>query len=339
MNNEIIERALNFYGVSWAKIHGEKSGYRNKSYRIETRDAGDLNLIFFKSEPDILSRINAADAVSDHVAAYGLPVRERFDTRTLKLVGASSGRIRYARIYKYLPGATIPWEDYTKKRIKLLGWAMSDLHHAAADFDGDLPDALNQCQNQLKSMQNYFSDQNVQNAMHRKLHLSIDSKIFENLENTLTRAAKLPHQIPLHLDLVRGNVLYLREDSLPANSFWRIDNVTLTGLIDFEKAARGPAVLDLARTYAFLTIDCARKNPDKIFKYLISSGYNKRGKNRINLSSPELTPLFWGLVKFFLIYDFYKFLRHNPYEFLHENHHFRLTRNMLIQKNMIQYVQ
>lgn len=334
MNRQIVERALEFYGVQPVKIYDEQSGYRNKSYRIETRMSGDLNLIIFKPEPNILRRINVADKVSDFAATRGLSTRQRFDKQTLELTGAS-GRIHYARIYKYLPGATIPWEEYTKKHIKLLGWAMSDLHHIATDFKGDLPDALNQCQDQLKTMQRYFSDKNIQSAVRQKLNLSINEKVFQALRGGLAAAKGLSQITPLHLDLVRGNVLY--DSGSNIDTPWRIGDISLTGLIDFEKVARGPAILDLARTYAFLIIDCARKTSNKIFKYLINSGYNKRGKNQINLPSPELTQIFWLLVKFFLMYDFYKFLRHNPYEFLKENHHFRLTRDMLIQKNMLKY--
>ena len=335
MNRQIVERTLEFYDIQPIKIYDQQSGYRNKSYRVTTHDNGDLNLIFFKPEPNILRRINAADEVSDFVATHGLPVRQRFNMQTLKLSGKSE-RVRYVRIYKYLPGVTIPWEQYTKKHIKLLGWAMSDLHFTLKNFDGDLPDALSQCSEQLKVMQNYFLGEGVRNAMRRKLNLALDPSVLEVLENNLEKIEKLP-KTPLHLDLVRGNVLYNHNEE--NNTPWQIRDIKLTGLIDFEKVAYGPAILDLARTYAFLIVDCAHKTPEKIFKYLIVSGYNKCGKNQINLPSPELTPIFWTLVKFFLSYDFYKFLRHNPYEYLAENHHFCLTRNILIQKNMLKYSQ
>ena len=327
MNRQIVERAMELYGIRPVKIHDEMSGYRNKSYRVEVRDHADLNLIIFKPEPGILDRINRADAVSEHVAARGLPARRRFDPRTMQLTGAS-GRIHYVRIYEYLPGATIPWEEYTKKHIKLLGWAMSDFHHAATDYDGDLPDGLDICRRQLAAMKKYFADDHVRGAMRRKLKLTIGPAVLDLLADGLMRAKNLSPTIPLHLDLVRGNVLY------GDGGAWQIGDVSLTGLIDFEKVARGPAVLDLARTYAFLIVDSSRKSPEKIFKYLIHSGYNKRGKNQVDFPAS----IFWSLVRFFLLYDFYKFLCHNPYEHLGENHHFRLTRNMLIRKNMIEYI-
>jgi hypothetical protein len=217
----------------------------------------------------------------------------------------------------------------------LLGWAMSDLHAAWADYGDDLPDALAECGAQLDQMRRYFSDDNIKEALRRKLGLSLDFAVFQTLKDGLARAKKLSPHIPLHLDLVRGNILF--DSTRDHNSPWQIDDVTLTGLIDFEKIARAPAILDIARTYAFLMVDCAGKTPAKIYKYLIKSGYNKRGQSQIALPSPELTPIFWRLVRFFLTYDFYKFLRYNPYEFLAENHHFCLTCDILIQKNVLEY--
>ncbi|MCL2085369.1 class I tRNA ligase family protein [Candidatus Saccharibacteria bacterium] len=116
-------------------------------------------------------------------------------------------------------------------------------------------------------------------------------------------------------------------------SCWRVGSVHLSGIIDFEKAALGHPTLDLARSFAFLLVDVPSKPPKKIFKYLIESGYNKRGQSQIDLD-PKL---FESLANFFLIHDFYKFLRHNPYESLASNHHYLKTRDILLASNMLQY--
>ena len=41
------------------------------------------------------------------------------------------------------------------------------------------------------------------------------------------------------------------------------------------------------------------------------------------------------LVAMMLLYDFYKFLRDNPYESLDKNHHFRRTRDILIARKVL----
>ena len=330
MNRQLVERALAAYDVDWVQIDDEKSGYRNKSYRVIDASERELNLIFYKSEPGILERIKRADAVSEKVADCDLPTRRRFIKKTLCMT-SSSGQKHYARLYEYLPGATIPWESYTKKHIKLLGMAMSDFHFVASDIDIELPDASAAGKSLTKSMNNYFCDENVAEALKEKLNLTINPSVFSLFTRTFQKCEKLPNKIPIHLDLVRGNVLFGTTDSP-----WKIKDLSLTGLIDFEKVSRGNAVFDIARTYGFLLIDCHKTPPDKLYKYLITSGYNKGGQNQIKLNG-ELSKIFHQIVRFYLFYDFYKFLLHNPYEFLPENHHFVLTRDILAAKNMLKY--
>ncbi|MCL2038171.1 phosphotransferase [Candidatus Saccharibacteria bacterium] len=328
ISDDLVVRALLQYGVCPQKVFPRQSGYRNKSFRVSTAER-DLNLIFFKREPGILERINRADAVSEFVAAKGLPVRRLHDQRTLELRGQNT--ISYARLYNFLPGATIAWELYTMKHIKLLGQAMSDLHAVLEKSTISLPSAAKRCEELNRRMEEYFSQPNVCRAMAEKLKLDFDDKIFNFFSMAIHKADQSGEQIPLHLDLVRGNVLY-NESS--GDDRWQIDDLALSGIIDFENVARGSALFDLARTYAFLLVDCAHKTPEKIYKYLIISGYNKRGMRQIEITRSNETIL-QNLTRFYLFYDFYKFLRHNPYESLAQNHHFCRTRDILIQKNML----
>ena len=327
MNRELLERALKFYGVLPRKIFDEQKGYRNRSFRVKTIDGEDLNLIFFKSEEGILDRIKRADRLSEVAHLAGLPVRNLFDEKILVMENARH-KI-YARLYYYLPGETIAWETFTMSHIKTLGWAMSDLHFVWRNVLEELPLATDELMVQNECMSEYFGGKSIQVAMQEKLGVTIEIGEFRKAKRSLRATAKLKAQ-PLHLDLVRGNLLFLKNDNRSRET-WRVGSILLSGVIDFEKAAAGHPILDLARSYAFLVVDVANKPPEKILKYLMESGYRKRGRNDTELDMR----LFESLVQFFLVYDFYKFLKHNPYEALQKNHHFVRTRDILIRKNVI----
>ena len=125
------------------------------------------------------------------------------------------------------------------------------------------------------------------------------------------------------MDFVRGNILFAEDEK-----------AQITGVLDFEKATWGPPVFDIARTLAFLIVDCKYKDEAKVRKYFLHSGYNKRGQAEF-----EPTELLEDLLNFFLLYDFYKFLRHNPYESLKDNEHFVRTRDFLLKRNIIAHTE
>lgn len=340
MQEKQLKTALKLYKVSASHIYPVQKGYRNQSFQIllqgqplHTPVEQNLNLIIYKSEPGILARIKRADALSEHAFKAGLAVRHLYDKRIITL--KSKTKTSYARLYHYLPGETISWEAYTQKHIKLLGWAMSDLHSAIKTAQIILPNAIKENQELLSRIQAYFANKNVQKAMRMKLGLNLQKNLIHTLQEVLSESNKLPAQ-SIHLDLVRGNILFENAKSNPAAG-WTINNLTLSGLIDFEKSAKGPLILDFARTYAFLLVDCVNKPPEKIFKYLIHSGYNKRGGSHINFSE-QSKRLFNYLVTFYLLHDFYKFLLHNPYESLKDNHHYQRTKTILLSKNVLKYV-
>lgn len=347
------------YGVRpvlWGPVEG---GYRNTSYSFTADDGTGLNFILYKREPGSEDLVRRTNALGLHVAKTGLPVRAPVDGRILKVGG------RYGSLYGYLPGETIPWEAYTMKHIKLLGFAMGRFHAAAADFEGELPDVETIYEGITSRMHAYFADEQVQAAMFEKLGVRISLPDFAPL---LAAAKELPDRTVLHMDLVRSNVLFADADEHEALV---VDSLALTGILDLEKAAVGHPLFDIARTLAFLLVDC-NKPAEKVWKYFLESGYRKRGGGNLFLASTlpysafsgalgsnyqfvspsalpgkaepskvlqaqvDEPPMLEQLITLFLTYDFYKFLRQNPYESLQENHHFIRTERMLRDRKVLQ---
>ncbi len=121
-----------------------------------------------------------------------------------------------------------------------------------------------------------------------------------------------------------------------------VNNVTVTGILDFEKTAYGHPLFDIARSLAFLLIDCKYKDAAKIRKYFLQSGYAKRGQTTlplINLHTRDTSvSLLEQLIDLFLLHDFYKFLLHNPYESLARNEHYQRTEQLLLERGLIRSV-
>ncbi|MDB5183320.1 MAG: Phosphotransferase enzyme family, partial [Candidatus Saccharibacteria bacterium] len=314
MYSRIVPDVATKYELDVLQIGDVQKGYRNESYPLELANGTEVNLLFYKREPGILERIKTADLVADHAASKGLPVRTRYDNRLL-MVGES-----FAGVYHYLQGTTISWESYTKRHIKLLGWAMADLHVAMEDLSGTGPFQSDELGGLVARMKHYFSSNDIQQATSSKLDIFVDPALFDSYSELIERTRALPGQQYLHMDMVRGNVLF---DNVAANARWQIDDIRLSGIIDFEKASYGLPIYDIARTLAFLLVDCPKPR-DKIYKYFIDSGYRKRGQNDVR--HIELLPYF---IRLFLLHDFYKFLRHTPYESLHDNYHYSRTRDLL----------
>jgi Ser/Thr protein kinase RdoA (MazF antagonist) len=335
MDDGLIRRLFSNYSVAPRVLHLPQKGYRNTSYPATLKNGQMVNLIIYKSEPGILARIRRANYVADYAAQAGLPIRHTLDQRIIRL--KTPTRTAYGALYGYLPGQTIPWEAYTKAHIKLVGMAMSALHARLQGSDPVAHAVVDEYRAIVERMRLYFESQDVRKAMKQKLQLipHIPSRRFDGI---LAICATLPHQQNLHMDFVRGNLLF---DKAHPTSRFAIGDLALGGIIDFEKVAYGHPVFDVARTLAFLLVDCPVKSPEKIQKYFLQSGYNKRGEAKFALPGIPFhggrLDLLEELTTMFLVYDFYKFLRHNPYESLNENHHFIRTRDILIQRKMLQY--
>lgn len=313
MDEKLIGRVLEAYGLKPDTIKPAERGYRNQSFACRLADGSWRNLILYKREPDILKRIKNANYVGDFLAGLGMPARRTADPRIVKLSGSGT---TYGALYYYLPGKTIPWEAYTMAHLKTLGRTMATMHKNLAALErSNLSLAAEELLSFAVRMEDYFASPNVKSALTSKLNIVTlaDLKIYKAMLMGLTEAQG---QQALHLDLVRGNILFSSKQEI-------------SGILDFEKAAWGPPVVDIARTLAFLIVDCKYKPAAKVRKYFLESGYMKYGLGRPSLSGLN------ELINFYLLHDFYKFLRHNPYEFLPANEHFIRTRSQLLKRGLI----
>ncbi|HEY6736563.1 MAG TPA: phosphotransferase [Candidatus Saccharimonadia bacterium] len=323
------------YGLQPITVAAPQRGYRNHSYALSLADGRQLNLIQYKRDADITSRIRRANQVGAWAAQAGLPARTPADPRILQAKGRAT---TYFSLYNYLPGTTIPWEAYTQRHLKLLGLSLGRLHHALRQLPQPnsiqqhlTADELNQ---QLRLLSSYFNHTPVLSALAGKLRLTVNHSWLEQQATVLQAVSQLPHQQPLHLDFVRSNLLFA--PARPSDPL-QYEGLALTGILDFEKVAWGHPGLDQARTLAFLLVDCRYKTPRQIRKYFLESGYRKRGGGMIARESRTESPklLLTELVDYYLFYDFYKFLRHNPYESLPSNQHFRRTVTLLISRQIL----
>jgi Ser/Thr protein kinase RdoA (MazF antagonist) len=314
---DFAQRALDLYGLDYTQLLPVQKGYRNEIYPIVLTDGSMVQLTLYKSESGMLERITRADAVSVYAAKKGLPARTRAHERTI--VFTSGTRSIYGALYDYLPGQTISWEAYTKAHIKVLGQTLSNLHAALQDFDSiGQPYVIDEYKFLLSKMTVYFLAPNVQKALVDKLGVRFLVGM-DRYERLLEGCLTLPGAQQLHMDFVRGNVLF--------------EGTEITGILDFEKTAVGHPLFDVARTLAFLLVDCKFKSEQEVKKYFLQSGYTKRGAARLAYYPGLLD----RLVEFFLVYDLYKFLRHNPYESLRDNEHFMRTLAILASSGVVHY--
>lgn len=329
-----IMAALEAFGLEKAEFASPHAGYRNVSYAV-THGSSRYNLLVHKDETGVIDRIHRTNMLGATLHQAGVPVRFPLDERILKM---RMGATRYALLYNYLPGTTIPWEAYTMKHIKLLGWAMAHLHRAMAPLDvSGFPAVYDEFQAILIRVGSYVNQVSVSRAIRQKLGLSCTASTLERFENFLTVCSTLPEQQLLHMDLVRGNVLYgpaARDDT------FCINDLALTGIIDFEKSAAGHPLFDIGRTLSFLLVDCSTKSQEQIYRYFLDSGYRKRGQAQVKPVSVKLPngvkcDVLETAIDLFLMYDFYKFLRSNPYESLAENYHYIRTRDLLIDRGIV----
>ena len=154
---------------------------------------------------------------------------------------------------------------------------MSDMHARWGLLDATLSVHItDELQSLIDRMEQYFASADVSRAMDKKLSVSVGVNFhtYKSLFSQFDRQLD-PEEHILHMDLVRGNVLF----DTDARSPWRINSLAISGIIDFEKASTGHPVFDIARTLAFLLVDCKSKDRRSIFKYFLQSGYNKRGKS------------------------------------------------------------
>lgn len=313
-----VPKVLAAYGVKYSRIFDPQKGYRNEIWPVMADDGQMLNVTFYKRENGIINKIRCANSASEYLAARGLPTRQQFDNRTLAL--KTSFGVTNINVYNYLPGVTIPWEAYTMSHIKNLGMVMSNMHAHLSDMSTEgFPSVYDEYIQIIERMKRYFSESAVQKAINQKLKLEIKTKPLDRYLKLLERYKSELGQQVLHMDFVRGNILF--------------DCQEISGILDFEKTAVGHTIMDISRTLAFLLVDCKYKTVDKVNKYFLHSGYRKRGQAN-DIGNDGLRN---QLVEMFLVYDLYKFLRHNPYESLNLNEHYVRTRDILVKSGVLLY--
>ena len=329
MQSATIIRAFNAYGITPESIAPVQTGYRSQVYIATDQTGKKHNLLLYKSEPSVLGKIRTANRLSDYLSQQGLPARTTTDSRILSL--RSGNNVQYACLYNYLPGNTISWEAYTMDHVKLVGKALAIMHSKSNQLPrDDAPLSVDICMNLLARMESYFNDSGVAQAINNKLSVFVNSKIVYWLRREVTPMTSTHDQL-LHMDFVRGNILFSPAKDKPDHL--QEGKVRISGIIDFEKVSYGNPAHDIARTLAFLLVDCKYKTTAQVRKYFLKSGYQKRGSGTIeNLEHID------KLVVFYLLHDFYKFLLHNPYESLKDNEHYIRTRDILLSQKVLRKI-
>jgi len=328
MNKELLTQILERFDVEVSSIDSAQKGYRNSTYRVVGSSDVEHNLIVFKREPDALGHIMRSSAIGEFLHSKGQPARHPMDERILRVFNGDYPM--YAGLYNYLPGVTIPWEAYTRKHLLELGRSFSDMHGYLSEYEYsvDDPQTHDVLTSQLKRMRIYFQKEGVISAMSSKLGLAVDLSVFESFLKLVEVMGSSSNKQMLHMDFVRGNVLFAEGDE-----------VRVSGIIDFEKASVGHPVLDVARTMAFLLVDCRDRDALAVQKAFFYSGYQKRGATSlsriVDLGCDRTMEILSQLVGLFLFHDFYKFLLHNPYEDLSKNEHFVRTEDELLRRALI----
>jgi Ser/Thr protein kinase RdoA (MazF antagonist) len=204
--------------------------------------------------------------------------------------------------------------------IKHLGMTMSNMHaHLSLIQPTNIPSVYDEYGLIIGRMKTYFAESTIKGVIKKKLGLEINTINLNRYDKLLQECRIAPGQQILHMDFVRGNILF--------------DGKIISGILDFEKTAVGHTVVDIARTLAFLLVDCKYKSADKVIKYFLYSGYQKRGRNK-DIGNDLIRN---QLVEMFIFYDFYKFLLHNPYESLYLNEHYVRTKDVLVKHGVISY--
>lgn len=345
---EFISRKLGNIQILYSEIKG---GYRNLSIPVLIENKSKLNIILYKTTEKTLENIRQIHQIARVLHHHKFPCRYSIDNKIY--CTSNKSRKYYFAIYNYIEGNTKDWQMFTKRDLKHVGRLMAKMHMifkregeqslAPAKLSsskslpssqtcfkrgGELRCGISNIEDistrnirLINLMRKYFNDQNVLGAIQEKLKLKIDNEKLQELFNfvsdyrplqsPLVTASPRKQVTILHMDFVRGNIIF--------------KDKKINGIIDFEKVAVGDIHFDLARTFAFFLVDLSHKTYQEIYEQFILKGYFSNIQIEIDHD------LFENLINFYLIYDFYKFLKHNPYEYLEENYHYRRTREILIQ--------
>lgn len=319
--SQLLNETNQNYGHNFELKEKFSDGFRNDVFwLLEGRQ--NYVLILYKKERHILRTIKCSHAIAFYLDANNFPVRLPIKNNK-KAFYFKFYNQRYAALYNYLPGKTIPWEAYTKRHLKGIGKILSNMHFSLEKFDSlvELPSWKSLIIKEGNEMIKYINK--VLPWISAKLFLELNmEKVIELID--IIKNYSSAENNPLHYDFVRGNILF-------SNKLLEDDTYEITGIIDFEKVCRGPLLADISRTLAFLYVDCKYKTEKEVYKWFFIRGYFKRGKLKF-VKDIKLLELFAG---YFLLRDFWKFLEHNPYESLWQNEHFIRTRDKLLERKYL----
>ena len=216
VSDQLIHKILKPFGLAQQvlKIAAAESGYRNTIVPITLESGQKLSLIFYKREPGIVKKIQRANYVSHELAKKGWPTRQAMTNQNSQSIIrlAVNHQVQYCCLYNYLPGHTISWSDYSQKHLKLLGQVLGYLHYDLATIKpiikkNELSEIVILRKN-LTEMNSYFCLKNVKSALEQKLNITQSSHCWQRWRDLLIVLEKAkPTQI-LHLDFVRGNILF-----------------------------------------------------------------------------------------------------------------------------------
>ncbi len=257
-----------------------------------------------------LAKLEACEQVAGKLATAGLPARTAVLARDGRKFCkyAFRGENNFFALYEYLPGEALMWESYTRRHLYALGATLKQIHVALKNETGlELPQWRKYLPSDSAKITKYF--QVNSKIIKTKLKIELNTEKFQKILKSM-QADKTTQVI--HGDFVRSNVLFSSEK--------RAEDYEITGILDFEKCMYAPAIVDIARTLAFLLVDCKHKSESEIVYHFLIRGY---GAN----DYPKYISLYH--LKEFLLYfwtrDLWKFLTANPYESLHQNYHFTAT--------------
>lgn len=342
--NAIIQK---HYGLEVKTLQDLEGGFRNRCFKVVASNE-QFVLIIYKKERGIRTVIENAHFVVKILSERNFPTRVPMTTKSGREYFRQkfADGYHYLALYNFLEGETIPWEAYTRRHLKAIGKTLSDMHYALRELPitndqlsnndqlpiTEIPNWSDITSKEVIRMKKYFKK--VEPWIEKKLGVKLEwNNIHEVFNGLVAKGGKriadgrLRNNI-LHYDFVRGNILFSKKLNK------RLDIYPISGILDFEKVCLGPEIADIARTLAFLIIDCKFKEEEVVRKRFLISGYERRGKNKLSfdgMTNPDLETL----LKFFWLRDFWKFLVHNPYEYLYMNEHYVRTRNRLLRSGIL----
>lgn len=341
----------------------------NKSNRIEISEFAQgfmnrvLKITFFNNEIELSSFVGifynsnrynslesrefliALDKIAELLREKGIPSRVAIksdkEERVINLYGVEfHDKKRYFSLFELLSGKTLPWEAYTRRHLRSLGMMQGKIHSAFLDIYEELnvveigliPTWSQYIKSDSGRLQNYLEKNNE--TILNKLDIELSIQKIQNSINNVS-SFSCPYNDPeyksqlIHGDFVRGNILF---SDIKSDLIYMI-----TGVMDFEKLMLANSEIDIARTLAFLIVDCKFKTVEDIIKYYLNEGYNTLGtvdnrQKKILFSKLE------NYMIYFWLRDFWKYLESNPYEDLLNNEHFMRTIKLLAERELIKFI-